>query len=91
MIIFLLQVVSVKVFKQAIPQPEIGFENLMSQVEAAVAQVPGLHIVGNYKSGVSVGDCVAGGMAMAAQVKQQSVPEAHPTVYHQRPPMNNEL
>lgn len=65
------QVVTVKLFQQSIPQYEIGYREIIEQVNNAVAQVPGLHIAGNYKSGVAVGDCIAAGMETAAEVKRQ--------------------
>ena len=49
------------VFRQAIPQYEIGygrFKSLMSQIEAAS---PGLYFAGHYRDGISLGDSVVSG------------------------------
>lgn len=61
-----------KVFQRSIPQFETGFKELIEQVNDAVATIPGLHVTGNFKSGVAVGDCIAAGMDMAAEVAKDS-------------------
>lgn len=44
--------------RRSIPQYTIGHARRVAQIEASVAAVPGLHVAGNYLSGVSVGDCI---------------------------------
>jgi oxygen-dependent protoporphyrinogen oxidase len=45
---------------QAIPQYEMEHPVILAELKATEAAVPGLHFVGNYRNGVSVGDCVKG-------------------------------
>jgi oxygen-dependent protoporphyrinogen oxidase len=42
----------------SIPQYEVGHVERIQRVEAAVADVPGLHLVGNYLHGISINDCI---------------------------------
>lgn len=48
---------------EAIPQYEIGYSAVLNSVERAERAAPGLQVVGSYRGGVSVGDCVANGLA----------------------------
>lgn len=42
---------------QAIPQYEMGHPGTLAELKAAEAAIPGLHFAGNFRNGVSVGDC----------------------------------
>jgi len=53
---------------RAIPQYIAGHGARVDRVEAALAQVPGLHMAGNALYGVSVADCIARGAALPARV-----------------------
>jgi len=53
---------------QAIPQYTIGHLDRLHDVEAAEIALPGLHFCGNYRGGVSVGDCIKSAHAMADTV-----------------------
>ena len=48
--------------KQAIPQFNLGYYKLMEKVDAFEKQYPGLKISGNWRTGVAIGDCVAGNL-----------------------------
>jgi oxygen-dependent protoporphyrinogen oxidase len=47
-------------WQEAIPQYEMGHRGILEELEAAEAAVPGLRFWGNFRGGVSVGDCVGG-------------------------------
>ena len=53
---------------QAIPQYVIGHRQLMEKVDAAEVEAPGLFIGGNFRGGVSLGDCVTRGEQVAGQI-----------------------
>ncbi|MCC7326412.1 MAG: protoporphyrinogen oxidase [Burkholderiales bacterium] len=53
---------------QAIPQYDLGHLDRLRHVAAAEAAVPGLFFCANYREGVSVGDRIERGDAMAARV-----------------------
>ena len=53
---------------QAIPQYDLGHLDLLRDVEAAEAAVPGLFFCANYRGGVSVGDRIERGDAMAVRI-----------------------
>ncbi|MDP0499927.1 MAG: protoporphyrinogen oxidase [Verrucomicrobiota bacterium JB022] len=43
---------------QAIPQYELGYENLLASVQALEAAQPGLHFLGNFREGPGLYDCL---------------------------------
>ncbi len=43
---------------KAIPQYRIGHLNIVEQIKNFERQNPGLFLSGNYRDGISVGDCV---------------------------------
>ena len=49
-------------WRHAIPQYERGHEQRIAELAAAEARWPGLHFLGNYRGGVSVGDVVRSGV-----------------------------
>ena len=53
---------------QAIPQYTIGHLARVAAVDAAAASLPGLHFCANWRGGVSFGDCIKNGAAMAEVV-----------------------
>lgn len=54
---------------RAIPQYTVGYQTVKSAADAMEAANPGLYLAGNYRNGVSVGDCVAAGEQMARRVE----------------------
>jgi oxygen-dependent protoporphyrinogen oxidase len=53
---------------RAIPQYTVGYGAIKAAAEATERAHPGLYLTGNYRNGVSVGDCVASGEQVAERV-----------------------
>jgi oxygen-dependent protoporphyrinogen oxidase len=51
-------------WRQAIPQYERGHEDRIADLARAEQRWPSLHLLGNYRGGVSVGDVVRSGTAL---------------------------
>ena len=51
--------VIVRRWERAIPQYVIGHPTVMKAVDALEEAQPGLHVGGNFRGGISVGDCVS--------------------------------
>lgn len=49
-------------YERAIPQFNLGHYKVMEKVDALEKQYPGLRISGNWRTGVAIGDCVAGNL-----------------------------
>jgi oxygen-dependent protoporphyrinogen oxidase len=56
---------------QAIPQYTIGHRERIAAVERAEAGAPGLYFCANWRGGVSVGDCIKSGHAMAERIDRE--------------------
>ena len=50
----------IKRWREAIPQLLVGHEKTVARIRAGIAAVDGVHLNGNYLSGVSMHDCIAG-------------------------------
>ncbi len=46
-------------WEQAIPQYEVGYEHIMTEIEALESHLPGLTFTGNWRGGIAVPDVVA--------------------------------
>ena len=53
---------------RAIPQYTVGYQAVKQAVDETELANPGLYLAGNYRNGVSVGDCVASGQQIAQRV-----------------------
>lgn len=60
--------VEATLWKEAIPQYEVGHGRLLEALAGLEASHPGLFLRGNLRGGVAVGDCVASGFAVADEV-----------------------
>lgn len=52
-------------WKKAIPQVNLGHEKVLTELQNTEANNPGLKFAGNYRGGISVGDCLINGMNLA--------------------------
>ncbi len=64
-------------WERAIPQYNLGYQRIITSIEALEKSVPGIHLGGNYRGGISVGDCVMSGERLAKQVIHQLGKETH--------------
>ncbi len=55
-------------WEQAIPQYALGYGRILESIETAESNHRGLHLLGNYRGGISVGDCVRSAFVMAEQL-----------------------
>lgn len=53
---------------QAIPQYELGHGHVVDAAASIESALPGLYLVGQWRAGVSLGDCIAQGQAAAARL-----------------------
>jgi oxygen-dependent protoporphyrinogen oxidase len=56
------------VWPAAIPQYTLGYDRVLGAIAQAEAAHAGLHLIGNYRGGISVGDCVTNATALAEQL-----------------------
>jgi len=48
----------------AIPQYGLDYQNTLDAIETCESRHPGLHLAGNYRGGISVGDCIVNGLEL---------------------------
>ena len=58
----------VKIIDRSIPQYNVGYGAVKDLIEGIEARCPGLFFAGNFRDGISVSDCIAGGSAAAEKV-----------------------
>lgn len=51
-------IVQIRRWPQAIPQYRLGHQQIIAAIEATERNQPGLFITGNFRGGISVGDCI---------------------------------
>ena len=59
---------------RAIPQYNVGYGRILAQTQALEAALPGLHLAGNWRGGISVADTVAGAVRTAKTVAKALYP-----------------
>jgi protoporphyrinogen/coproporphyrinogen III oxidase len=47
-----------RLWKHAIPQYNIGYDKILTALDKTERQIPGLHFIGNYRGGISIGACI---------------------------------
>ncbi len=65
-----LQVLSVKKWKRAIPQYNLGYERYLRLAEEIEREHEGLFLTGNYRFGVSMADCIRASREVADRVER---------------------
>jgi oxygen-dependent protoporphyrinogen oxidase len=53
---------------KAIPQYELGHLHRLAQIDARLAQWPGLHLRANWREGISVSDCAQNALNLATLI-----------------------
>lgn len=51
-------------WQHAIPQYDLHYQKVIEAIEKSEKQHPGLHLAGNYRGGISVGDCIVNGLEL---------------------------
>jgi len=51
-------------WKHAIPQYDLNYQQILDALNACEQSHSGLHFVGNYRGGISVGDCIVNGLEL---------------------------
>lgn len=62
------KVLTVKLWKRAIPQYNLGHFDRLKQIDRGLKSLPGLYLCTNYFGGVALGDCVRRGFERALEV-----------------------
>lgn len=62
------QTLDITVWKQAIPQYNCGYGEVLEGLQAAEGRHPGLHLLGNYRGGISVPDCIQSGWMLGEKI-----------------------
>jgi oxygen-dependent protoporphyrinogen oxidase len=55
-------------WEKAIPQLNLGYSNILEQLEQCETKYPGIHFAGNYRGGIAVGDCILSGIELTKKV-----------------------
>eukprot|EP00177_Eucheuma_denticulatum_P008441 GFKZ01015346.1.p1 GENE.GFKZ01015346.1~~GFKZ01015346.1.p1 ORF type:complete len:607 (+),score=69.20 GFKZ01015346.1:205-1821(+) len=63
-------VVGARRWERAIPQYNLGYWDIMSEIEGGLKDHPGIFLGGNYTSGVAFGDCVLWGTETAPKITE---------------------
>lgn len=71
---------AVKKWKQAIPQYDLQHESRLRAIEAAEQAIPGLHVAGNFRRGISVADCLDQAAELAERIAATCEAREHLTL-----------
>ncbi|MBS1842274.1 MAG: protoporphyrinogen oxidase [Acidobacteria bacterium] len=59
----------VTVYKQAIPQYNLGHLDRLATIQSELAKIPCLHLIGNYLKGPAIGTCVEHAQSVAESIR----------------------
>ena len=68
---------------RAIPQYHLGHQSIINAIEELEKAVPGLYISGNFRGGISVGDCVKQAFVMSERISSELKTPTSPLTYVQ--------
>lgn len=57
-------------WQKAIPQYVVGHLDRMAEIEGKISDLPNLHMLANWRGGISVGDCISNALALADKLSQ---------------------
>jgi oxygen-dependent protoporphyrinogen oxidase len=55
-------------WEKAIPQYRLGHQTIIDAIERFENECPGIHVTGNFRSGISVADCITGAKGMSERI-----------------------
>ncbi len=58
-------------WEKAIPQLNLGYGTILTQIEQTERDFPAIHFAGNYRGGISVGDCITSGIQLAETIASE--------------------
>ncbi|MDP0498409.1 MAG: protoporphyrinogen oxidase [Verrucomicrobiota bacterium JB024] len=58
-------------WRKAIPQYNVGHGNFLAMIDKAERENPGLHLCGNYRGGIAVGQCLTNGIELGHKIAAQ--------------------
>ena len=68
--------VFIRRWPRAIPQYQAGHQQRVDALAAFEEEVPGLHISGNFRGGISVGDCIEQASALSERVASRTLADS---------------
>jgi oxygen-dependent protoporphyrinogen oxidase len=71
-------VLRIKRWQKAIPQYELGHQNRINEIEKLETEHPGLFISGNFRNGISVGDCIIQSKSLASKIVDYTCAKCDP-------------
>jgi oxygen-dependent protoporphyrinogen oxidase len=69
------ELVEVQRWPRAMAQYAVGHADRQRRIQARLAELPGLHLVGNAYDGIGISDCIRLGRGAARKLAQRAVPE----------------
>lgn len=57
-------------WQKAIPQLNLGYNTVLEQMELCERKFPGIHLAGNFRGGISVGDCITSGAKLSDKISR---------------------
>jgi oxygen-dependent protoporphyrinogen oxidase len=72
--------VSIARWPQSMPQYEVGHSARVQSIRAAVSQLPGVHLAGNYFDGIGIPDAIRGAKAICNRIEKCYSPNNDPAM-----------
>jgi oxygen-dependent protoporphyrinogen oxidase len=63
--------VSIARWEKAIPQYRVGHRTIIEAIRRYESQCPGIYLTGNFRSGISVADCISGAREMSDRIEKE--------------------
>ncbi|MBN2364527.1 MAG: protoporphyrinogen oxidase [Calditrichaeota bacterium] len=75
--------IAIKIWPEAIPQYNLGHQHIINQLELFEKNNPGLYISGNFRGGISVGDCIKQAKTMAESITKEQMSRPSPRIQNE--------